>query len=139
MDYTICNVSCIWWLAGSHGVHGQITNLDVDPCPHEPCALPHGKNITLTVTFTPSRSKNGRRVRSLSRVIVKEKIVNFDISMHTLIRCWFINVDWFTMIKKIEWNLKSNMWTVFCFNIFWIYSRTCILLKRIIINILIAL
>ncbi|XP_011414098.2 NPC intracellular cholesterol transporter 2-like isoform X1 [Crassostrea angulata] len=42
----------------SHGVHGTLTTVDVEPCPAEPCALPHGKNITLRATFTPSVDSN---------------------------------------------------------------------------------
>lgn len=43
------------YFAGSHGVHGTLTTVDVEPCPAEPCALPHGKNITLRATFTPCK------------------------------------------------------------------------------------
>ncbi|XP_061195262.1 NPC intracellular cholesterol transporter 2-like [Saccostrea echinata] len=42
------------WIPRSHGTHGQLSSIDVDPCPMEPCALPHGKNITLRATFTPN-------------------------------------------------------------------------------------
>ncbi|XP_062584044.1 NPC intracellular cholesterol transporter 2-like [Saccostrea cucullata] len=43
---------------GSGGIHGKLTIVDVDPCPALPCALPHGKDITLHATFTPSVSSS---------------------------------------------------------------------------------
>ncbi|XP_061195261.1 NPC intracellular cholesterol transporter 2-like [Saccostrea echinata] len=51
VNFTTCR-------SGPGGVHGKLTTVDIDPCPVQPCALPHGQDITLRATFTPSVSSS---------------------------------------------------------------------------------
>ncbi|XP_022301527.1 NPC intracellular cholesterol transporter 2-like [Crassostrea virginica] len=110
----------------SHGVHGQITNLDVDPCPHEPCALPHGKNITLTVTFTPTESSSsfkssvhgiilglpvpyGVPLGSMSGPIVSGQEVTYTNSL-------YVSPAYPTIRLNVEWEVLDDRGRdLFCF------------------------
>ncbi|XP_048741819.1 NPC intracellular cholesterol transporter 2-like [Ostrea edulis] len=63
-------------------VHGHLSTVDVNPCPAEPCPLPHGKNITLTATFTPKI--NSTTFKSVVHGIILSLPVPYTVPMGSM-------------------------------------------------------
>lgn len=101
-----------WWansifhFSGTpQAVHGHLSTVDVNPCPAEPCPLPHGKNITLTATFTPSKP-----LVFLCNVMCKT-LHEFSQRKHHLHACYAI--DYYDSKVKMNFIIHKDVTSVF--------------------------